>query len=154
MGDLLTVMYFILWPGLVVEDNTIFFSVWYKYFKYTIILMPLCYCTQSQAAAAIHNYISLFVSPLEKKDKTNQKQNETKIPCQVPRILICPYSQKRNNFHPGISLPTQTWFIFCLFCKLILPAQNDEQVRSIESSICFYFTIIPLTILFQKWQEK
>ena len=27
---------------------------------------------------------------------------------------------------PGISLTTQTWLICLLFCRLILPIQNDE----------------------------
>ena len=37
-----------------------------------------------------------------------------------------PYSRKPNNFSPGISLPSQTWFALALFCKLVLPAKNAE----------------------------
>ena len=40
---------------------------------------------------------------------------------------IGPYSRKRNNYSSGISLTTKTWFIFLLFCNLILPAQNGES---------------------------
>ena len=37
-----------------------------------------------------------------------------------------PYSWKRNEYSPGISLTAQMWFICLLFSKFILPAQNDE----------------------------
>ena len=37
-----------------------------------------------------------------------------------------PFTQKRNNYSPGIYLTTQTWLIRLLFSKLILLAQNDE----------------------------
>ena len=35
-----------------------------------------------------------------------------------------PYSRKRNNFSPGISLTMQIYSSFD--CKLILPAQHDK----------------------------
>ena len=35
-------------------------------------------------------------------------------------------SRKRDKYSPGISLTTQTQFIFRLFFKFILQAQNDE----------------------------
>ena len=31
------------------------------------------------------------------------------------------YSWKRNNYSPGISLTSPTWFVLILFCKLVLP---------------------------------
>ena len=66
-----------------------------------------------------------------------------------------PYPQKKNNYNPGISLTIHR-LIFCLFLKLILPAWNNEyKVRkSMESWICFHFTIIYFPILFLKQQEK
>ena len=37
-----------------------------------------------------------------------------------------PYSRKRNNFSTVISLPSQTWFVPALFCKLVLPVKKAE----------------------------
>ena len=66
-------------------------------------------------------------------------------------ILLCwrngPYSQKRNNFSPGISLTSQTWFALLLFCKLVLPAKNAEYCEKKYYLNVFediYFTIVSL----------
>ena len=65
-----------------------------------------------------------------------------------------PVPQEKNP-GPGISLTTQTWFIFCLFRKLIFQLETMNKVRkSMESWICFHFTIISFTILFLKQQGK
>ena len=60
-----------------------------------------------------------------------------------------------NNLSPGISLTSQTWFIF-LWSQLnfVCSKMLNKVWISIGNWKHFYFTITPLYIPFQKYQEK
>ena len=80
----------------------------------------IVYCTSNVTLQYIrgrdlHDYL---------KTKVNYVHPEACL--GVERKPIGPYSRKRNNFSPGVSLTSQTWFVMLLFWKLVLPAKNAE----------------------------
>ena len=55
-----------------------------------------------------------------------------------------PYSQKWNNFIPGICLTSQTWF--SVFCKLFLKVKNVEYCEEEKfkgEDICLFHIYFP-----------
>ena len=67
-----------------------------------------------------------------------------------------PYSRKRNNYNPGISLTTQTWFNYLLFCKFNYTSSKWQikLVEALKVAKNLYFTMFSFTIPFRKQQEK